>query len=121
MAAKIIAVGVAPPIFGGATGLALGWSGPVYWSLLAISVLGGVLAGYEHARASTGAFRGLVGGALFASGLLLAHALSGWTPHAVLPPPGIFLAINMVLGALFGAIGGGARGRAEVVAARAFN
>lgn len=114
---KILATVIIPPAFGAITGLALGWSAPVYWSLLVVSVVGGLGAGYEHRTGAAGLLRGAWGALLFASGILAAYVASGWSAVTHLPQPAwVFLVINIVAGSIFGLIGGRARGRAESLA-----
>ncbi len=109
----VIAV-VVPILFGVITGIALGVSAALYLILSLLGVLGGIGAGYDHAGAGEGVARGVVGGALFGVFILLAHAASGLDPKTDLPDPPVVLAIiTMVLGALFGALGGWLRARHE--------
>lgn len=106
-----------PLTFGAATGLALGWSGPVYTLLLLVGVLGGIGAGLEHDVALEGTYRGLLGGLLFTTGILVAHGIAGADPKTDLPDPeSILLVVNAALGMLFGTIG--ARWRVKLEGAR---
>ena len=101
-----LAVG-GPVALGAVCGIVLGLSGLAYLVLTLLAALGGVAAGFEHARARSGALRGVVGGLLFGAALLLAHAIAGEPPQAKLPDPQVVLvAITTVLGALLGALGG---------------
>src|SRR5438270_11821669 len=71
---KIITGGVVPIAFGAVTGLVLGVSAAAYWILSLLALGGGVLAGFEHPDGWEGADRGLAGGAVFGTALLVAHA-----------------------------------------------
>lgn len=109
----VIAV-VVPVLFGLLTGYLLTVSETAYLVLSVLGVLGGIGAGFEHRSAGEGTGRGLAGGLLFGTTILLAAALVGDPATTELPdPPGILVAVTTVLGMAFGAIGGALRGRVE--------
>jgi hypothetical protein len=109
----VIAV-VVPAIFGIFCGVMLHTSEPVYVVASLLAILGGIGAGFDHQGAGEGAVRGVVGGAIFGTMILVVHAIAGGEPKADLPDPPIILAIvTTVLGAAFGAIGGALRARHE--------
>jgi hypothetical protein len=109
----VIAVAV-PAIFGLFCGIMLGVSGPVYVIASLLAILGGIGAGFDHLGAGEGAIRGVVGGALFGTMILVAHELSGADAKTSLPHPAIVLVVaTTLLGAAFGAIGGALRARVE--------
>lgn len=111
---KLVIAVIVPAGFGAITGIALGYSEPVYIVLSVLGILGGIGAGYDHDGAREGLLRGILGGLLFGAFILLAHAVSGREEKAHLPEPAVVLVIiTTVLGALFGAIGGALRGRRE--------
>jgi hypothetical protein len=115
-AAEFVAVVVIPIAFGALTGFVLGWSEPLYLVLLALGVLGGIGAGLEHDAPLDGFYRGLLGGLLFTTGILVAHGVSGAEPEAHLPDPEtLLLVINGSLGAAFGAFGARMRAKRGVV------
>jgi hypothetical protein len=98
---------VVPFAFGALAGVALGISAGVYWALLALATVGGVLAGFEHQNWRGGARRGVLGGALFASGLLIAHAIAGADAKASLGSfPPLLIVLDAIIGALLGMLGG---------------
>jgi hypothetical protein len=104
---QIILGGVVPFAFGAVVGVVLGVSSGAYWGLAALAGLGGVLAGFEHQDGWGGADRGLVGGALFALGILLAHAIAGTKAKVSLGSfPPLLIVIDAIFGILLGAIGG---------------
>lgn len=110
LAAQALLAVAAPMVLGALCGVALGVSEPVYLGLSLLAALGGIAAGFEHARASRGLLRGVVGGCLFGAALLAAHAIAGTRPLAKLPDPQLVLVvITTVIGALLGALGGGLR------------
>ena len=110
--AQIVLARVVPFAFGALVGIALGISAGLYWGLLALAAVGGVLAGLEHEDARGGARRGVIGGALFAAGLLIAHALSGADEKASLGSfPLLLIPIDAVIGMGLGALGGWLRSR----------
>jgi hypothetical protein len=110
--AQIVLARVVPFAFGALVGIALGISAGLYWGLLALAAVGGVLAGLEHEDARGGARRGVIGGALFAAGLLIAHALSGAGAKVSLGSvPLLLIPIDAVIGMGLGALGGWLRSR----------
>jgi hypothetical protein len=109
---QVFIVLVLPALFGAICGVLLGISGPVYTVLTLAAILGGIGAGYDHPTASEGALRGVAGGALFGTFILLAHAITGEHAEAKLPEPHIFLPIaTTVISIGLGAIGGAIRAR----------
>jgi hypothetical protein len=111
---------VLPALFGAICGVLLGISAGIYTVLTLLGILGGIVAGYDHATAAEGALRGIAGGSLFGTFILLAHAVAGTHAKASLPEPHVVLPIATTLIAIvLGAIGGGIRARAlRSIAAR---
>jgi hypothetical protein len=110
--AQLVLARIVPFAFGAVVGVALGISAGLYWGLLALAAIGGVLAGLEHEDARGGAQRGVIGGALFAAGLLIAHALSGADAKVSLGSfPPLLIPIDAVIGMGLGALGGWLRSR----------
>jgi hypothetical protein len=98
---------IVPFAFGAVVGVMLGISAGVYWALLALATAGGVLVGFEHEHWRGGARRGVFGGVLFASGLLLAHAIAGSDAKASLGSfPPLLIVIDAIVGMLLGMLGG---------------
>lgn len=113
--AQIVLGGVVPFVFGAVVGVVLGVSTGFYWALAVLAAVGAVLAGFEHQDGWGGADRGLVGGALFGLGVLLAHWIAG--THAKISlgsfPP-FLIVIDAIGGMFLGALGGRlARGMRE--------
>ena len=109
---QVFIVLVLPALFGAICGVLLGISAGVYTVLTLLGILGGTAAGYDHPTASEGALRGVAGGALFGTFILLAHAITGEHAKAKLPEPHIFLPIaTTLISVALGAIGGGIRAR----------
>ncbi|HEX6390382.1 MAG TPA: hypothetical protein VFZ89_13060 [Solirubrobacteraceae bacterium] len=107
----IVAVAV-PIVFGVVTGLTLGWSEPVYLVLQLVGIAGGYLAGMEHDAPLEGVYRGLLGGLLFGSSILIAHGLADAAPKADLPEPEtLLIAITAGFGTLLGWLGARRRAR----------
>jgi hypothetical protein len=103
-----------PAAFGALVGLVLGWSATAYWTLQAIAAVGGLLAGLEHRGGSDGADRGLFGGLLFGSFLLLAHAISGADAKVDLGQwPGALIVFAGIAGCALGALGASTRAALE--------
>jgi hypothetical protein len=104
---------VVPLALGALAGVFLGISAGVYWAIGLIAFAGGILAGFEHADAWDGADRGLVGGTLYGTGLLLAHAIAGTDAKVSLPGfEPILVVFTAIIGMLLGALGGKIRGSA---------
>jgi hypothetical protein len=99
--------GAVPLLFGAVVGVLLGVSAGAYWALSAVAGLGGVLAGFEHEDGWGGADRGLVGGALFGLGVLLAHWIAGTHAKVSLGGfPPLLIVIDAIAGMLLGSLGG---------------
>jgi hypothetical protein len=104
---QIVLGGVVPFAFGAVVGVALGISAAAYWALVALAGLGGILAGFEHRDGWGGADRGLLGGALFGAGVLIAHAIAGTHAKASLGSfPPLLIVIDAIAGMFLGALGG---------------
>jgi hypothetical protein len=106
-AVQILLGGVVPFAFGAVVGVVLGISAAGYWALAALAGLGAILAGFEHQDGWGGADRGLVGGALFGAGILIAHAIVGTHAKVSLGSfPPLLIVIDAIAGMLLGALGG---------------
>src|SRR3954451_3054273 len=104
---------VVPTAFGALAGIFLGISAGVYWAIGLTAFVGGILAGFEHGDGWDGADRGLVGGTLYGTGLLLAHAIAGTDARVSLPDfEPILVVFTAIIGMLLGALGGKIRGSA---------
>src|SRR5260370_29155729 len=104
---QVLTGGVVPAVFGAVVGLVLGESATGYYLLQIPAVIGGILAGFEHRDGWGGADRGLVGGALYGTSLLVAHALAGTPAQVALPRFAPLLAVfTALIGMLLGAPGG---------------
>jgi hypothetical protein len=104
---------VVPTAFGALAGIVLGISAAAYWAIGLIALVGGVLAGFEHSDGWDGAGRGLVGGTLYGTGLLVAHAIAGTDAKVSLPGfAPILIVFTAIIGMLAGALGGRIRGGA---------
>jgi hypothetical protein len=112
---QIVLGGCVPVAFGAVVGIVLGISAGVYWALAVLAGLGAVLAGFEHQDGWGGADRGLVGGVLFGTGLLVAHAIAGTHAKVSLGGfPPLLIVIDGIFGMFLGALGGRlARGMRE--------
>jgi hypothetical protein len=104
---QVLTAVVAPAAIGALAGLALGWSAGLYYLVGLIAAIGGVLAGLEHRDGWGGADRGLAGGALYGTFLLLAHAATGKHAKVALPHIEPILAVfTAIIGMFLGALGG---------------
>jgi hypothetical protein len=104
---------VVPLVFGLVCGFALGWSEILYYVLAGpIAILGGFLGGIEHRGADDGLVRGVIGGLIFGSFILIGHEIANNEPKAHLPDPQGGLVFATTLGgAILGALGGSWRSR----------
>jgi hypothetical protein len=99
--------GAVPLIFGAIVGIVLGVSAGAYWALAVVAGIGAIVAGFEHQDGWGGADRGLVGGVLFAIGILVAHAIAGTHAKVSLGSfPPLLIVIDAIFGMLLGALGG---------------
>ena len=101
-----------PLLFGLVTGFFLGIDTATYWVLTGAATLGGFLGGLEHRTTRGAAARGLLAGALFGGGIVLADAVSDQAALAELPSPPILLVpLAAVIGAGLHALGAVTRRR----------
>ena len=111
---QVVLAGVVPALFGAVAGWLLGVNEIAYLVLSVLAIGGGYGAGLEHRGAGEGAIRGVIGGALFGSFILITAELIDKEHKAELPHPEILLvAITTVFGVGLGALGGRARVRRE--------
>jgi hypothetical protein len=104
---QIVLGGAVPLVFGAVVGIVLGVSAGAYWALAVLAGLGAVLAGFEHLDGWGGADRGLVGGAVFGVGVLVAHAIAGTDAKVSLGGfPPLLIVIDAIFGMLLSALGG---------------
>ena len=84
----------------------------VYVTLSLVGILGGFGAGLDHVGAKAAAGRGVIGGLLFGSSILIAHEIHGAGAEAYLPDPAILLVVaTTIFGCGLAALGGWARAR----------
>jgi hypothetical protein len=105
--AQILLGGVAPAALGALQGVLIGASSAAYWVVAVIAGFGAFVAGFEHRDGWGGADRGMVGGAIYGTALLLVHALVG--THAKVSLGSfrpLFAVLTAIIGAVLGAIGG---------------
>ena len=114
LAVQIVTGAVVPAAFGAVCGVVLGISAGAYWVLQVVALIGAVLGGLEHPNAREAARRGLVGGTLFGTFLLIAHAVAGTEETVKLPGfAPILVVFTAVIGMLAHALGARLRARAE--------
>ena len=105
--AQIVLGGVVPAIAGAIAGVLVGVSSGAYWGYAAVIAIASVLAGFEHLDGWGGADRGLVAGAIYGVGLLLAHLIVGTTAKVSLGSfPPLLAVITAIAGMLLSAAGG---------------
>jgi hypothetical protein len=112
---QLIGAIVVPLTFGMVTGFALGWNGVVYWILIGpLAIIGGFLGGMEHFGGEQGVVRGLLGGLVFGSFVLIGFEIVNTEAKAYLSHPqvGLVLATTLI-GGVLGALGGAYRAKLE--------
>jgi hypothetical protein len=105
--AQIVLGGVVPAIAGAVAGVLVGVSSGAYWGYGAFIAIVSVLAGFEHQDGWGGADRGLVAGAIYGVGLLLAHLIAGTSAKVSLGSfPPLLAVVTAIAGMLLTATGG---------------
>jgi hypothetical protein len=105
--AQIVIGGVVPAVIGALAGVLVGVSTGAYWVVAVLAGIGGFLAGFEHQDGWGGADRGLVGGAIYGTALLLAHTIAGTHAKVSLGSfPPLLAVVTAIVGMLLGAAGG---------------
>ncbi|HVS27914.1 MAG TPA: hypothetical protein VHE14_00055, partial [Solirubrobacteraceae bacterium] len=102
---QIVLAYIVPALFGLVCGIVLGISSGIYLVLSLIAVVGGFIAGLEHERVDDGALRGAIGGILFGTGLVLAHAVSGKAKTSIPHPAIVLMLLTTPIGCGLGALG----------------
>jgi hypothetical protein len=104
---QIVIGGVIPAVIGAVAGVLVGVSTGAYWVVAILAGIGGFIAGFEHQDGWGGADRGLVGGAIYGTALLLAHAIAGTHAKVSLGSfPPLLAVVTAIVGMLLGAAGG---------------
>jgi apolipoprotein N-acyltransferase len=104
---QILLGGVVPALIGALAGVMVGASAAGYWIVSAVAGIGGFLAGFEHRDGWGGADRGMVGGAIFATSLVLTHwAIGNHEKVSLGSSRVIFVIFLAIIGILLGALGG---------------
>jgi hypothetical protein len=99
--------GVIPAVIGAIAGVLVGISAPAYWVIAILAGVGAVVAGFEHLDGWGGADRGLTGGAIYGTALLVAHALAGTHAKVSLGSfPPFLVVVTAIFGMFLGAAGG---------------
>jgi len=110
---QIVSGGVVPAVIGALAGVLVGVSTGAYWAVAILAGIGGFLSGFEHQDGWGGADRGLVGGAIYGTSLLIAHAIAGTTAKVSLGSFPPLLAVVTAIFGMFFAAGGGRLARAQ--------
>jgi hypothetical protein len=105
--AQVILGGVIPCAVGVLAGIMLGVAPGAYWAVGIAAGIGQIFAGLEHRDGWGGADRGLVGGAIYGTSLLIAHAIAGTDATVSLGSfPPLLPVVTAIGGMLLGALGG---------------
>ena len=104
---QIVLGGIVPAAIGAVAGVLVGVSTGAYWAVAILAGVGGFIAGFEHQDGWGGADRGLVGGAIYGTFLLLAHAIAGTHAKVSLGSfPPLLAVVTAIVGMFLGAAGG---------------
>ena len=104
---QIVTGGVLPAAIGALAGVLVGVSTGAYWAVAILAGVGGFLSGFEHQDGWGGADRGLVGGAIYGTSLLVAHAIAGTTAKVSLGSfPPLLAVVTAIFGMFLAAAGG---------------
>jgi hypothetical protein len=104
---QIVIGGVIPAVIGALAGVLIGASTGAYWAVAALAAIGGFIAGFEHQDGWGGADRGLSGGVIYGTALLVAHAIAGTHAKVSLGSfPPLLAVVTGIIGMLIGAAGG---------------
>lgn len=105
--AQVLLGGFLPAAIGALQGVLVGASSAAYWAVAVVAGIGAFVAGFEHRDGWGGADRGMVGGAIYGTALLLVHALVGTHAKVSLGSfPPLLAVVTAIFGILLGAAGG---------------
>jgi hypothetical protein len=112
IAVQILLAVVLPIAFGALCGFELAHSRATFQILMLVAGIGGIGGGFEHPGPRAGAVRGVIGGVLFTTALVLVFDARGLPVLAPLPASLPITAIGYAAGGpLLGALGGWLRAR----------
>jgi hypothetical protein len=104
---QIVIGGVIPAVIGALAGVLIGASTGAYWAVAGLAGVGGFLAGFEHQDGWGGADRGVAGGVVYGTALLVAHAIAGTHAKVSLGSfPPLLAVVTGIIGMFLGAAGG---------------
>jgi hypothetical protein len=104
---QVVLGGVVPAAVGALAGVLIGVSEAAYWIVAVLAGIGAFLAGFEHRDGWGGADRGVVGGAIYGTALLVAHALVGTHAKVSLGSfPPLLAVLTAIIGMFLSAAGG---------------
>jgi hypothetical protein len=104
---QILIGGVVPAVIGALAGILLGVSSGAYWAIGALAAIGGFASGFEHRDGWGGADRGFIGGAIYGTSLLVAHAIVGTHAKVSLGGfPPLLAVLTAIIGMFLAAAGG---------------
>jgi hypothetical protein len=120
---QILLGGIVPAAIGALAGILLGVSSGAYWAIGALAAIGGFASGFEHRDGWGGADRGFIGGAIYGTSLLVAHAIVGTHAKVSLGGfPPLLAVLTAIIGMFLAAAGGRIarvqRERADALAAK---
>jgi hypothetical protein len=114
MNAEMALLVLGPTVLGALAGFLLGTSKGGYLIVSLIAALGGFAAGLEHPGWRPGFYRGLLGGLLYGTALLVVFDLREKAAKAGLPDhKSLIVVIAAVAGVILSSAGGAVRGRHE--------
>lgn len=109
---------IGPVVTGAIGGWLLSSTKGGYLIYTTLMILGGIFSGMEHDTLRGGALRGLFGGVLFSSSILVAWELIGGASEATLPhPASVLILVIGVISTVLGVLGARLRRRVAPAAA----
>jgi len=104
---QVVLGGVIPAAVGAVQGVLIGVSPAAYWAVAVVAAVGAVVAGFEHRDGWGGADRGVTGGAIYGTSLLIVHGLVGTHAKVSLGSfPPLLAVLTAIIGMLLSAAGG---------------
>jgi hypothetical protein len=105
--AQVLLGGVVPAVVGALAGVLIGVSAGAYWVVAALAGVGAFVGGFEHLDGWDAGDRGLVGGVIYGSSLLIVHAIAGTHAKVSLGSfPPLLVVITGIFGLFLSAAGG---------------
>jgi hypothetical protein len=114
LAVRVQLAAIGPLLLGAVCGFCLHVSEGAWWGVNAAGAVGGFAGGLDYRTVGPAVRRGLLAGALFGLGVVIADAVAAGEAHAPLPSPtALIIVISTLVGGSLAALGSRLRARAE--------